>query len=69
MPEGLWTPPTGLALLRMQGREWIQQLPNGKRVRVTVDDSGTVTQVEHDDRLDAIVRPATVTIQIRPKEA
>jgi hypothetical protein len=69
MSEGLWTPPTGVALLRMRGREWIERLPNGKSVRVTVDDSGTVTQVEHDDRLDAIVRPATVTIQIRSQEA
>lgn len=40
-------------------------LANGERVRVSVDDSGTVTQVEHDHTLDAIVRPKTITLKVR----
>ena len=45
--------------------ERIVTLPTGERVRVTVDDSGTVTQIEHDHTLDAVVRPRTVTIKRR----
>jgi hypothetical protein len=40
-------------------------LPSGERALVTVDDSGTVTQVEHGEILDAVVRPATIRIKIR----
>lgn len=45
--------------------ERIVTLPTGERVRVTVDDSGTVTQIEHNHTLDAVVRPRTVTIKRR----
>jgi hypothetical protein len=64
----LWAPPTGVVLLRHQPSERVVELPNGERVNVTVDDSGTVTHVEHDDRLDAIVRPRSTTVTIRRKE-
>lgn len=61
----LWTPHLhGPA--RYQAQERIVTLGNGERVRVSVDDSGTVTQIEHTDRLDAIVRPATITMRVRP---
>ena len=62
----LWTPPKGVTLLgprRHVARERVIVLPNGERVGVKVDDSGTVTHVEHDHTLDAIVRPKTVTIR------
>lgn len=40
-------------------------LPNGKRCKVSVDDSGTVMHTETDDGIDAVVRPKTVRIKIR----
>lgn len=64
----LWTPPKGVTLLgprKHVARERIVTLPSGERVRVSVDDSDTVTQVEHDHTLDAIVRPKTITLKIR----
>jgi hypothetical protein len=45
-------------------QERIVTLPNGKRVRVSLDDSGTVKQIEEDDQLHAIVHPKTLTIQV-----
>lgn len=57
--------PKPLALLTHRRRERIVTLKTGERVRVSVDDSGTVTQVEHNDTLDAVVRPPSVVIQIR----
>jgi hypothetical protein len=57
------------ALLRHRARKRTITLPNGERALVTVDDSGTVTHIEHGDQLDAIVRPKAVTIKIRPRSA
>lgn len=61
----LWTPPSGLALLKHRAKERTVTLPDGTRAKVTVDDSGTVQHTETDDRLDALVRPKTVTIHVR----
>lgn len=66
---GLWTPPKGVAQLRMRKKRRTVTLPDGRRALVTVDDSETVTHIETADQLDCIVRPKTVTIQIRPKRA
>jgi hypothetical protein len=63
----LWTPPTGIAQLRMRAKKRTVTLPNGSRALVTVDDSGTTEHTETSDSLDVVVRPKTVTIQIRPK--
>lgn len=63
----LWTPPAGVAQLRMRAKKKTVTLPNGQRALVTVDDSGTTEHTETSERLDVIVRPKTVTIQIRPK--
>jgi hypothetical protein len=57
------------ALLTHRARKRTVTLPSGERALVTVDDSGTVTHIETADRLDAIVRPKTVTIKIRPRSA
>lgn len=38
-------------------------LPTGERALVTVDDSGTVMQIERAEGLDAIVRPKVVTLR------
>ena len=40
--------------------ERVIYLPNGHHVKVSVDDSGVATQVEEDEALHAIVRPATI---------
>ena len=62
----LWVPGRGTpALLTHRATGRTVTLPDGTRALITVDDSGTVTQVETADRLDAIVRPRTVRIQIR----
>lgn len=63
----LWTPPTGVAWLRMRTRKRTVTLPDGTRALVTIDDSQTVKQIESEDRLDAVVRPKAVTVQIRKR--
>lgn len=40
-------------------------LPNGATIRVSVDASGTATQIEENERLHAVVRPDTVRFQLR----
>ncbi len=68
----LWTPPKGVTLLgprKHVARERIVTLPSGERVRVSIDDSTTVTQIEHDHTLDAIVRPKSITVKIRRADA
>ncbi len=68
MTDRLWTPGRTPALLTHRATSRTVTLPDGTRALVTVDDSGTVTQVESANRLDAIVRPKTVRIQIRNQE-
>jgi hypothetical protein len=63
--SGLWTPSTGVAQLKKRAQQRIVTLPNGERALVTVDDSGTVTQVEHGEVLDAIVRPDVIRIKVQ----
>lgn len=60
----LWTPPTGVGLLRMRKQEKLVVLPDGTRAKVTLDDSGTVRQTETDERMDALVMPKPVVIKI-----
>lgn len=65
----LWTPTTNLfGPRKFVARERIVTLPSGERVRVSIDDSTTVTQVEHDHTLDAIVRPQTVRVKVQRME-
>lgn len=64
--SGIWVP-HGFSFLRHRATKRTVTLKDGRRALVTVDDSGTVTQIETADALDAIVRPKTVRIQIRPK--
>lgn len=59
--EKLWTP----SLLTHRATKKTVTLPNGMRALISTDDSGTVTQVETAERLDAIVRPQTVKIRLR----
>lgn len=62
--SGLWVA-TGFNFLRHRRTVRTVTLPSGERAKVTVDDSGTVTHIEHGDRVDAIVRPKTV--RLRPR--
>ena len=45
--------------------EKVIYLPNGVAVKVTTDESGTATQVEEDEALHAIVRPASIKASSR----
>jgi hypothetical protein len=62
--SGLWVP-HGFSFNRHRATKRTVTLQNGRRALVSVDDSGTVTQIETAEALDAIVRPRTVRIQIR----
>lgn len=62
--SGLWVP-ARLNLLRHRATKRTVTLKDGRRALVTVDDSGTVTQVETAEQLDAIVRPKTVRLKVR----
>ena len=61
----IWTPPTGVAQLRHRSTRRTVTLPDGRRAKVTTDDSGIVTQVEFEDRLDAIVRPNVIQLKVQ----
>jgi Arc/MetJ family transcription regulator len=54
----------GRSTVRTPG-ERVLYLPNGRHVKVSVDDSGTATQVEDAENLHAIVRPGAITVPIR----
>lgn len=54
----------GFSFLKYRATKKTVTLPTGERALVTVDDSGTVTQIETTDRLDAIVRPKSVRVHI-----
>lgn len=61
----LWTPGQAPAQLRHRPQKRTVTLPNGQRAKVTVDDSGTVTQIEYGERLDAVVRPDVIRLKVR----
>lgn len=63
----LWTPGAP-SLLRHRATKRTVTLPTGERALVTVDDSGTVMQIETAERLDAIVRPKSVRVQLLRRE-
>lgn len=48
-------------------REKVVTLPNGKRARIHIDDSGTVKHTETDDTLDATVRPRALQVRIETR--
>jgi hypothetical protein len=52
-------------VLRLRPKQRTVTLRNGRRAKVTEDDSGTVTQIETDDQLHGIVTPKTITIRGR----
>ncbi len=65
LPSGLWLP-TGVNFAELRrSKRTVRFKSTGERALVTVDDSGTVMQIETGDRLDAIVRPRTVRLRAR----
>lgn len=60
---GVWVA-HGFSFLRYRATKRTVMLRDGRRALVTVDDSGTVTQVETAEQLDAVVRPRTIRLQI-----
>ena len=66
MAGRLWTPPRGVALLRWHSTAKTVTLPTGERALVTIDDSRTTMHTETAERLDVVVRPRSVRIQVRP---
>lgn len=50
-----------------QANEKVLVLPNGARVKVSVDDSGCATHIEEDDRLHAVARPRTLRLGLHPR--
>lgn len=67
--SGLWIARCAPAFLRHRAVVRTVTLPTGERAKVTIDDSGTVRHVEHGDHLDATVRPASIRLVLRPKQA
>lgn len=61
-PSGLWVA-HGFNFLKHRATRKTVTLKTGERALVTVDDSGTVTQIETPERLDAIVRPKTIRLR------
>lgn len=61
--SGLWVA-HGFNFLKYRKTVRTVTLKSGERAKVTVDDSGTVTQIEHGDVLDAIVRPKPVNVRL-----
>lgn len=61
--SGLWVA-DGFSFLKFRATKKTVTLKSGERALVTVDDSGTVTQIETAERLDAIVRPKTVRVRV-----
>lgn len=53
------------SVLRRRARQRTVTLRNGERAKVTVDDSGTVTQIETAEQLHGIVTPKAITIRGR----
>lgn len=60
--SGLWVP---FNILRMRPTERTTTLRDGQRAKVTVDDSGTVTQIETAEQLHGIVTPKTIRLRVR----
>ena len=60
----LWTPPTGVQLMRRHKKERVVVLSDGSRVKVTAEgteEDGYVQHTEHwDDHVDAAAVPKTV---------
>lgn len=60
----IWTPPSGVGLLKYREEKKVVTTPTGERVQVTVSDSHTVAHAEHKDgRVDATVMPKTVVLR------
>ena len=62
--SGLWLP-HGFSFTEHRKTVRTVVLPDGRKAKVWVDDSGTTMHQETDDGIDAVVRPRSVRIEIR----
>lgn len=65
--ENLWLP-HAMYVRKYKPEVKTLLLPNGEKVKVTISDTRTVKQIEHNDSLDAVVRPKTLTLKVRRSE-
>lgn len=63
-PSGLLVP-HGFSFAENRRSTRTVTLRTGERAKVTVDDSGTVMQIETTERMDAVVRPKSVRLKFR----
>jgi hypothetical protein len=61
---GLWLP-RDFSMAENRRAKRTVTLPTGERALMSVDDSGTVMQIETAERMDAVARPRTVRLQLR----
>lgn len=66
---GIWLPKP-VAMLKMRPRTKTVTLPNGERAKVIVeptslDGSTSVTHIERNEGIDAIVRPKPIKLKVR----
>lgn len=66
-PSGLWVP-YGFSFAENRRTTRTVTLHSGERAKVTVDDSGTVMQIETADRMDAVARPRSVRMMLRRRD-
>lgn len=57
--------PSPVSVLRYRARTFTTTNASGERVKVTIDDSGTVRHIERDEGIDAIVRPKTIRLHLK----
>ena len=65
---GLWTPPTGVGLLRRSTDVRVVTLPDGRRAQVTTEGTtadGMVRHIETDEAIDAVAMPRTTVYRFR----
>ena len=68
-PSGLWVPST-FNTTRLRPRVRTVTLPNGERAKVTFeptarDEESSVTHIERNEGIDAVVRPRQVRLKLR----
>lgn len=66
--SGLWLP-RGFSFTEHRKTVRTVVLPNGRKAKVWVDDSGTTMHQETDTGISAVVRPKPINIRVFPRGA
>lgn len=69
--SGLWVP-SGFSFNRLRPQVRTVTLPNGERAKVTheptgLDGESSVTHIERNDGIDAVVKPRQIILRVRSK--